>query len=74
MIVCPVTAGNFCLPNGLIILAFDTNWYGQPLQTLRCFYLIAIPPIPPRELHVVIQDEFIDGSDQIKISLPWNIV
>jgi len=38
------------------------------------FGIVPIPPVPPGELRVVIEHEFIDISYHLKIALPGDVV
>src|SRR5208283_3392791 len=49
--VCPV---DFCIPDGLMVSALGFDGNGQPLHAVRCFDLVAITPVAPGVLHVII--------------------
>ena len=72
--LCPIHALNFRFSNGLVIFTLHLHRYGQSLQTLRCLYLIAVAPVAPGILHVIVKDKLINSSDQIEIVLPWYVV
>ncbi len=57
-----------------MVFALDLNGDGEPLNSLGRLDLVAIAPVPPGVLHVVIQDELIHGGDHIEIAFPGDIV
>ena len=47
---------------------------GEPLLPLRRLDLVAITPVAPCELHVVVKNKFIHCGDHVEVSLPRNVV
>ena len=71
---CPVGTVYFRFADGLEVFALHLDRNGEPLRPLWCLDLIAVAPVAPGVLHVVEQDEFIDGGDHVKVALPRDIV
>lgn len=70
----PLGTFGFGLANGLVIFALDLDRNRQPLHPLRRLDLVAIPPVAPGVLHVVVENEFIDRGNHAEIALPWDVV
>ena len=70
----PIHALNFRFSNGLVIFALHLHRNGQPLQTLRGLDLVAVTPVAPGILHVVVKNELIHRGDHIEIALPRDVV
>ena len=63
-----------CISDGLIIFAFYLHWDCQPLYSLRGFDLVTVTPITPSVLHIIVENEFINSGNHIKITFPRNII
>ena len=50
----PVGATDCRFANGLVVFAFNLDGYGQPLRAQRSLDLIAIAPVSPRVLHIIV--------------------
>lgn len=85
---CPGVKSTQCLPvigrpagiadprliDSLQILPFHFHRDRQPLETARAFHFIAIPPVAPGILHIIIQHENVDAVDQVEVALPGNVI
>ena len=74
VVLCPLGTFDFGLANGLVIFTLDLDRNRQPLHPLWRLDLVAVPPVAPGVLHVVIEDEFIHCSDHVETALPWDVV
>ena len=70
----PIHAVDFRFSNGLVIYALHLDRYGQPLQTLQGLDPVSVPPVPFCVLHIIIQYKLIREINQIKTTLPWNVI
>src|SRR5579883_2069534 len=70
----PFFAINFSIPDLLMIFSFYKDGNSQPLDTLRCFNFIAVTPVSPRILHIVVEDKLINCRNKVEIPLPRNII
>ena len=62
------------ITNFLEVLPLHLDRHRQPDRALRCFYLVAVAPVSPGILHVVIQNKLVHGGYHIKIAFPRDIV
>ena len=46
----------------------------KPFNPLRSFDLVSVAPITPSVLHVIIENKLINGSNQVKVPFPRNII
>lgn len=51
-----------------------SNRHTEPLQPVWRLDLVSVAPIIFCELHVVVEDEFIYGSNHIEVTLPWDVI
>ena len=70
----PVGAINFRLADSLVVFALRLDWDGEPLLPLRRLDLVAITPVAPGKLHVVVENKFIHCGDHVEVPLPRNVV
>lgn len=71
---CPCGALNFRFPDGLVIFAFDLHGDGQPLHTLRRFDQVAVAPVAPGILHIVVKDKLVYRGYHVEKALPGDVV
>lgn len=51
----PIHALNFRFSNDLVVFSLHFHGYGQPLQPLRDLDLVAVAPVSPGILHIVVK-------------------
>jgi hypothetical protein len=70
----PLAVRDFGVLDGLVISSFLLDRNGEPLQTVWCFCFVAVSLVPAGESHVGVKNEFVDGGNQVDVSLPRNVV
>src|SRR5947208_12501329 len=56
----------------ILALHFDRN--RQPERPVGGLDEIAISPVPDRVLHVIVEDELVDGINQVEVTPPWDVI
>ena len=57
-----------------MVFALDLDWNGEPLLPLGSLDPIAIAPVAPGELHVVVKNKLIHRGDDVEVTFPRNVV
>lgn len=57
-----------------MVYRLHPDWHGDPWNSLLGFELIAVAPVAPGILHVVVEDEFIYGCDHVEVTLPRDVI
>jgi len=70
----PARIADLGVEDPLVVLSFDVDGNGEPVQAVRRFDLIAVAPIAACILHLVVENELVAGGDQVEIAFPRNIV
>src|ERR1700757_2926627 len=69
----PALVAHDGLVDSLVVSTFRLDGDRQPARPLCSLDPVAVPPISPRELAVVVQDELVDAVDQVEVTLPRDV-
>src|ERR1700722_4197956 len=58
----------------LFVFSLGDDRNREPRRPVRRQNLVSIAPVAFGKLRVVQENEFVDRSDQVKITFPWNVV
>src|SRR5882672_11250806 len=70
----PVRVARPNILDALMILAFDFHRNREPFRAIAGLDPVSVAPVATSVLNVVIQNELVDGFDEVEVALPGNIV
>src|SRR5205823_14648122 len=69
----PIGLAHDGLVDSLVVAALRLDRDRQPLCSLRRLDAVAVAPVAPGELPVVVEDELVDARDQVEVALPRDV-